>query len=97
MAFARRAKPKCYRGPRHEANPAVSDRWAHSVCDQCWAEKKPGTIPHRFCLTFVDTFVGREQCCYCGREHESGIRLGEDPERVACGGVSGIHKKEGEI
>jgi hypothetical protein len=64
-------------------------RFAHSVCDQCWAEKNPGTIPHRL------TSAAREQCCYCGREHESGIRFGEDPERVACGGVSGIHKEEG--
>jgi hypothetical protein len=56
----------------------VSGRWTHSICDQCWAEKNPGRMPYRV------SGAQLEVCCYCGREHESGILVREDPERVAC-------------
>lgn len=63
-------------------------RFNHSVCDQCWAERHAGE-PEPVRLREPRA----EACCYCGREHKSGIRYGEDPERVACGGISGIHKE----
>lgn len=63
-------------------------RFTHSICEQCWAEKEPGRVPY----ALLDP--PREPCCYCGREHQSGIRLKQNPELVACGGISGIHKEE---
>jgi len=61
-------------------------RFNHSVCDQCWAERFTG-------LHVVARPPKKEICCYCGREHTSGIRRGEDPERVPCGGKTGVHEE----
>jgi len=70
-------------------------RWTHSICEQCWVDKNPGREPHRVGWRQSRFNAQSELCCYCGREHKSGIFVREDPSSVACAGISGYHK-EGE-
>jgi hypothetical protein len=71
----------------------MSSQWTHSICEQCWVGKNPGREPHR--VVRESRFnADKELCCYCGREHQSGIFVREDPSSVACAGISGYHKGE---
>jgi hypothetical protein len=58
-------------------------KWTHSICTECWEKKYPGRGAHR--LLKADT----EKCCFCGKEHASGIFVREHPADMECNGVHG--------
>lgn len=63
--------------------------WTHSICDECWKENNPSRIPVR-----ALTGMKKEQCCYCGKLHNSGIYTREDETEVLCKGKTGIHQEK---
>jgi hypothetical protein len=67
----------------------VSNRWRHSICEACWNEKNPGREPVVVREEFRDEQA--EMCCFCGRGHNSGIYVREDPAGLHCAGVYGVH------
>jgi len=60
--------------------------WTHSICDMCWIKDHPDRIPVR--LKGEDP----RQCCFCGKEHTSGIFTREDPQALSC---KGLHRGGG--
>jgi len=59
--------------------------YQHSVCDECWdkrtANRGPlARNPHRVANP------KKQICCFCGKEHQSGIGVMENPAHTLCGG-----------
>jgi hypothetical protein len=54
--------------------------YEHSVCDECWKKRSNGRTPHRL------VNPKKETCCFCGKEHQSGIGVLENPLKTLCGG-----------
>ncbi len=59
----------------------MSNRWNHSICDECWKLIEPDRDPVRFIEAET------EKCCLCGKEHKSGIYRRGDPKFMPCKGV----------
>ena len=57
--------------------------WTHSICEECWEVKGHGRGPVRLVEPLTET------CCFCGREHHSGIYFRENPAEVDCRGEKG--------
>lgn len=62
----------------------MSSPWTHSICDECWQKREPNRVPVRAVPIMV---AGR--CCYCGKEHRSGIYVREHPADMECNGLHG--------
>lgn len=60
----------------------MSNRWRHSLCDPCFKELRPDTIPFRV----ADKYRCTESCCKCGERHRSGIYYSDEPDRFQCKG-----------
>lgn len=56
--------------------------WRHSICDACFAKRKPNIEPFKL----RPEFRHPETCCFCGNMHESGIYIREDPQLTLCKG-----------
>lgn len=55
--------------------------WTHSICDDCWLIRAgPDAEPARV----LEGHRGEVLCCFCGKTHESGIYVHEDPKLIAC-------------
>ena len=58
----------------------MSSKWTHSICSVCWITRNPGRRP----ATVQNAM--RENCCFCGAAHGSGIYIREDPQELHCKG-----------
>jgi len=47
------------------------------MCNECWLKIRPGEEPARL---MNDEF---ETCCFCGKEHASGIYIRHDPKELS--------------
>ena len=61
----------------------MSNRWTHSICDECWKKRYPERGAHRL------IGASPERCCFCGKEHKSGIFVRENPADMECNGIHG--------
>ena len=59
-------------------------KWTHSICVTCWNKKNPSRPPVRV------AGGERDECCFCGDSHCSGIYIREDGDNLLC---KGIHKE----
>lgn len=71
--------------------------WNHSICNECWTagfgiEPGSGRSAPLTPVRLVDP--KKEVCCFCGKEHQSGIYVRKNPEMLQCKGKTGIHKGE---
>lgn len=59
-------------------------KWNHNICDDCWlvrcAKEGKVKIPVRISLDMRDV----ETCCYCHKDHMSGIWVRADPDEMDC-------------
>ena len=58
-------------------------KWTHSICEECWRKREPNRTPT--CMIAAVT----ERCCFCGKEHRSGIYVRENPADMECNGIHG--------
>jgi hypothetical protein len=63
----------------------MSNRWTHSMCEDCWEGREPGREPCRVAGAPPET------CCFCDKRHASGIYVRAEPEAVPCRGTGGVH------
>lgn len=54
--------------------------WRHSICVECWNEKNPDRQAHRL------VEAEENKCCFCGKQHSSGIFVRADPNETPCKG-----------
>jgi len=47
----------------------VSNKFRHSICDECWHKLSPESIAHRL----KPEYCQEDVCCFCGEKHRSGI------------------------
>lgn len=59
----------------------------HSMCFTCWEKRFPMRVPHRL---IGEAAPNVQQCCYCSKDHVSGIYLKAHPSEVPCGGTRGL-------
>lgn len=52
--------------------------WTHSICYTCWYEKNPDREPVRM----APVVTGTSTCCFCGKQHVSGIFVREHSENT---------------
>ena len=57
----------------------MRSKWTHSICDDCWNINYLSD-PCRI----IDPEP--EKCCFCGKEHSSGIFIRKDPKQTPCKG-----------
>ena len=55
-------------------------RWTHSICVECWNKQNPARSASRAGGGEPDV------CCWCGKQHDSGIYVRSDPEELRCKG-----------
>lgn len=62
----------------------MNDRhaWNHSICEECWLEREGTSTPVRI----KDEYRDDESCCWCLKQHRSGIYRRENPDDMPCGG-----------
>ena len=71
---------------RHRnASEEETMEWTHSICEKCWNAKRPDRLA-------VPREGSKEECCFCGGHHQSGIYMRESSLGLACKGKLGIHK-----
>lgn len=58
----------------------MSNKWNHSLCDECWYINFPDRIPVRV----IDD--KKRVCCCCGKDHQSGILIRAEPMNLPCRG-----------
>jgi RNase P subunit RPR2 len=63
-------------------------KWNHSICEDCWQRLHLGRQP----VVLHEKYVETQTCCYCGKEHRSGIFVREAPDSVRCVGTGPEHK-----
>jgi hypothetical protein len=52
--------------------------WTHSMCDACWDDRHPEKSPTRVTASEPDI------CCFCSKEHRSGIYVRQEPYGLEC-------------
>lgn len=57
--------------------------WTHAICDNCWNEQNPDTVPVRLRAEYMT----EEVCCFCGTKTRNGIFIRHDPGSLRCKGV----------
>ena len=65
-------------------------KWTHSICEECWTLKRGPLTPTRM----KEEYREKELCCFCGKEHESGIYLRGDPHLTGCQGRGLVHERD---
>lgn len=58
--------------------------WTHSICELCWNQRTANRQPMKVREEFRDEEA--EVCCFCGRQHGSGIYVRDDPRDLLCKG-----------
>jgi len=63
-----------------EEGEEVSEKWDHSICDDCWNTLRPKNKSNLMGWSQPDW------CCWCSKLHRSGIFMRNDPEELRCRG-----------
>ncbi len=72
----------------------MNDGHHHSMCRSCWNERRPNASSHGH--ETLPRFRAQEVCCFCLREHKSGIHVAKNPnsKELNCGNRHGSLSKE---